>query len=101
MPRANTRIALFFIDLNEQQRENLFKLVAADQIIIDYGVSEGRLNIQQRTRSPDGKGNVVGFIEDFVTNILLPSIGGGKVVGFDTDSMLKACLAYKSRGRLP
>jgi hypothetical protein len=90
-----------FIDLNNEQVQDIFKLIAADQIMIDYGVSEERLNIEQVTRTPDGKGNVVGFIEDFVTNVLSPSIGGGKVVSFDTDSMLKACTSYKRHGRLP
>jgi hypothetical protein len=90
-----------FVDLNDEQAQNIFKLIAADQIIIDYGVSEKRLNIEQRARTPDGKGDVVGFIEDFVVNVLSPSIGGGKVASFDTDSMLKACSSYKRNGRLP
>jgi hypothetical protein len=90
-----------FIDMNDQQRENLFELIAAHEIIIDYGVSEERLKIEQRTRTPDGKGNVIGFIEDFVTNALSPAIGRGRVVSFDTNGMLNACLAFKQRGRLP
>jgi hypothetical protein len=47
------------------------------------------------------KGDIAKFIEDFVINILSPSIGGGKVVGFDTDNLLKACLAYKRSGHVP
>lgn len=90
-----------FIDLNDQQAQNIFKLIAADQMIIDYGVSEERLNIEQRTRTPDGKGDVTGFIEEFVFNVLAPSIGGSKVAGFDTDRMLKACMSYKRNGHLP
>ena len=80
---------------------NLLKLIAADEVIIDYGASEERLKIEQRTRTPDGKGDVIGFIEEFVSKIVSPSLGGGKVSSFDTDSMLQACLAYKRRGRLP
>jgi hypothetical protein len=90
-----------FIDFNDQQQQNLFELIAADEILIDYGVSGERLKSEQRTRTPDGKGNVAGFIEEFVTNMLSPSIAGGKVVGFDTDGMLRTCLAYKRNRRLP
>jgi len=59
------------------------------------------LIIQQRTRTADGQGDVVEFINDFVANMLSPSVGGGKVVSFDTDGILKACLGYKRGGRLP
>jgi hypothetical protein len=90
-----------FVDMNDQQRENLLKLIAADEILIDYGASQDRLTIEQRTRTPDGKGNVVGAIEDLVTNAVSPAIGGGRVVSFDTDGMLSACLTFKRRGRLP
>lgn len=90
-----------FIDLNDRQLQNLFKLIAADEIVIDYGVSGGRLRIEQRMLTPDGEGDIAKFIEDFVINILSPSIAGGKVIGFNTDSLLKACLAYKRNGRLP
>ncbi len=90
-----------FVDLNEQQKDNLFKLLAANDITIDYGVAEARLSIEQRTRTPDGNGNVVGFIEDLVTNILSPALRAGKVTGFETESMLSACVAYKRSGRLP
>ena len=59
---------LIFVDLNDEQMQNIFKLMAADQIMIYYGISQERLNIEQRTRTPDGKGNVVAFIEEFVTD---------------------------------
>jgi hypothetical protein len=90
-----------FVDLDRQQLQPLLKLMTADDMIIDYGVPEGRLTVQQRTLTPDGKGNVVGFLGDFVTNILSPSIKAGKVTSFDTDGVLKACMTYKQRGRLP
>ncbi len=90
-----------FIDMNDQQRENLFKLMAAGEVVIDYGMSEERLKIEQRSRTPDGKGNITGLIEDFVMNVLSPANGGTRVVSFDTNGMLNACLAFKRRGRLP
>jgi hypothetical protein len=41
-----------FIDLNDQQLQNLFKLIAADDILIDYGVSGGWLRIEQWMLTP-------------------------------------------------
>ena len=90
-----------FVDLNDQQRQNLSELMAAGEIVIDYGLSGERLQIEQRMLTPDGEGDVAGFIEEFVTKVLSPSVDGGKVVSFDADSMLKACLLYKRSGRVP
>lgn len=90
-----------FIDLNDRHLQNLFKLIAADEIVIDYGASAGRLRIEQRMLTPDGEGDIAKFIEDFVINVLSPSVAGGKVMGFNTDSLLKACTAYKRSGHLP
>jgi hypothetical protein len=73
--------------------------MAANEILLDYGEPQERLNIEQRTRTKDGTGDVVGFIEDLVTRIVSPSIDGGKVLSFDTNDMLKTCLAYKQRGK--
>jgi hypothetical protein len=87
-----------FIDFNEQQQQHLIRLMAADEILVDYGTPKERLNIEQRTQTPDGAGNVVGFIEDLVTKVVSPSMDGGKVLSFDTDNMLKTCLAYKQQG---
>jgi hypothetical protein len=118
VPRLNLKVALnglsvtfdaegeyknssIFIDLNDRQLQSLFKLIAAEEIVIDYGVSGERLRIEQRMLTPDGEGDIAKFIEDFVINILAPSVAGGKAVGFNTDSLLKACLAYKRNGRLP
>jgi hypothetical protein len=75
--------------------------MAASEIIIDYGFPDARLKILQQTRTPDGKGDVAGFIEAMVKELVSPGVGGGKVVSFDTDSILKACMAYQRSGRLP
>jgi hypothetical protein len=90
-----------FIDLNEPQHENLFKLMAASEITIDYGFSDARQKIHQADRTPDGKGNVTGFIDDMVRQLVSPGVRGGKVVSFDNDGVLKACMAYRRNGRLP
>jgi hypothetical protein len=69
--------------------------------VLRDGVPGQRLNIQQQTRTPNGSGDVAGFIEDLVINILSPAVGGGKVLSFDTDRVLKTCQAWKQRGLLP
>ena len=64
--------------------------MAASDITIDYGFSDARLKILQQARTPDGKGNVTGAIEDMVKELVSPGVKGGKVLSFDTAGMLKA-----------
>lgn len=87
-----------FVDLDDLHRLNLLKMITAQSITVDYG-SDQRLNIEQRTRTADGEGDVAGFVDDFVLHLLAPSVGAGKVTSYDVDKMLATCLTYKRKGR--
>jgi hypothetical protein len=43
----------------------------------------------------------VSLIDKMVKELVSPSVGGGKVVSFDANGMLRACMAYQRNGRLP
>jgi len=88
-----------FIDLNDRYKQNLLKAMTAQSIVVDFGFGDKRLNIEQRTRMHDGEGDVVGFVDDFVTQILSRSVNTGKITSYDTGGMLSACLAYKRNGK--
>jgi hypothetical protein len=90
--------AAIFVDLSDRYKLNLLKMITAQTIMVDYGVDGSLIRIEQRTRTPDGEGDVTKFVNDFVTEILSPSVGAGKVTSYDTDGMLAACLYYKRKG---
>lgn len=50
-----------FIDLDDFYRDNLLRLMAAEETIVQMP-SADRLNVLQRTRTPDGKGDIAGFV---------------------------------------
>jgi len=115
IPRLNLRVALdglkytfdaegefkngsLFVDLTDQFKENLMRLLVSEEAIIDFGQKSERLTILQRYRTPDGRGNIAGFIEDAVS-LVSSAVGGGSVQSMEMETMLRKCMQYKKNGR--
>jgi hypothetical protein len=88
----------FFIDLTPVNRISMLGLLASSRIIVEFGPAQERIGIRQMSRTPDGTGNIEGFVDVFVPEIS-KAINGGAVRSFSTDSMLKACAEFKKTGR--
>jgi hypothetical protein len=86
-----------FIDLDDFTRDNLLRLVAADETIVQMP-SGDRLNVLQRTRTPDGKGDIASFVDDVVP-MISKAVNGGAVRSMETVEVFKRCQNYKRTGR--
>ena len=87
----------FFIDLNDEFRESLLKLLISEQILIEFGPKDERINIRQMYRTPNG-GNVVGYLDEIVPKIST-ALGGGKAESLETETILGRCSAFKKNGK--
>lgn len=86
-----------FIDLNDDFKNNLLKLLVSEKIIIEFGPKNEQIIVYQKHRTTEG-GNVVGFLDEAVPQ-LSSIVRGGKVESLETEKMLGKCLAYKKNGR--
>lgn len=86
-----------FIDLDDFYRDNMLRLMAAEETIVQMP-SGDRLNVLQRTRTPDGKGDIAGFVDEMVP-VISKTVNGGAVSRMETAEVLKRCLNYKRTGR--
>jgi hypothetical protein len=86
-----------FIDLDDFYRDNLLRLMAAEETIVQMP-SGDRLSVLQRARTPDGKGDIVGFVDEIVP-VISKAVNGGAVSRMETADVLKSCLNYKRTGR--
>jgi hypothetical protein len=87
-----------FVDLNDQFREGLMRLLVSEEAIIEFGPKDERLTVLQKATTPNGKGDIVGFIDDVVP-IISSALGGGSVQSMETEVMLRKCVQYKKDGR--
>jgi hypothetical protein len=88
----------FFIDITDVNRESMMELLTSSEIVIEFGPAQERIGIRQASRTPDGTGNIEGFLDQLVPDIS-KAIGGGAVQSFSTDSMLRTCAGFKKTGR--
>lgn len=86
-----------FIDLNDLYRDNLLKLIAADETIVQLPSGE-RLTVLQQAKTPDGKGDISGFIDESVP-VISKAVDGGAVRGMTAGDVFKRCMDYKKTGR--
>lgn len=94
---ACARERVLFIDLTDDFRANLLKLLISEEIIVQFGPKSERITVYQMHRTPSG-GNVVGFLDDAVP-ALSSALHGGKVESFETETILEKCSAFKRNGR--
>jgi hypothetical protein len=89
-----------FIDLNEDFKDKLLKLIVSDQITIEFGPKNERIAIHQMHRTPSG-GNVAGFLDDAVPMLMSALTNGkpGKIESLEAETILQKCLTFKKTGR--
>jgi hypothetical protein len=56
----------FFIDITEDNRNSMLELLDSSEIIIEFGPAREQIRIRQAPRTPDGTGNIDGFLEQVV-----------------------------------
>jgi hypothetical protein len=88
----------FFIDFTDVNRNSMLELLTSSKVVIEFGPTQERIGIRQISRTPDGAGDIEGFLDEFVPQIS-KAIGGGAVRSFSTDSMLRTCAGFKKTGR--
>ena len=86
-----------FIDLTNDFRDHILKLLISEKIFVAFGPKNERITVYQSHRTPSG-GNVVGFFDDAVP-MLSQVLHGGKVESLETESILERCSAFKRNGR--
>jgi hypothetical protein len=86
-----------FIDLSDDNRDGIFKLLISEEILVEFGPKSERISIYQKNRSPTG-GNIAGYMDDIVP-MLSSQLGGGKVESLEMETVLERCKAYKRSGR--
>jgi hypothetical protein len=86
-----------FIDLNDDFRDHLLKLLISEQIVVEFGPKNERITVNQMYRTPTG-GNVVGYLDEMVPHVS-SLLKGGKVESLETEAMLQKCLVFKKNGR--
>jgi hypothetical protein len=85
----------FFVDFNNETKDNLVQLIKSKFVTIEFGPGNERISLYTADLGPDGNANLKGALRDFVPYMAKSFRGNSRVVSMS--EMFDLCDDYKAR----
>jgi hypothetical protein len=89
-----------FIDITPKTRDSLMHIIDSRQVSVEFGPQQERLEIYQADKTPDGKGDLRGFLRE-AAPMFVGSMGGRNIRTIKGAQLLNACARFKATGVPP